>query len=295
MVAPLPPLNGLKAFEATARHLSMTKAADELHVTAGAVSLQVRELELALGRPLFLRRPRALQLTPEGAAYAARVQAAFALLREATAEIRVPPRSNRLFVTCTASVAAQWLLPRLAGFGAEARGIDIEINSSNRVFDLEREGIDIAIRHGKGDYDGLVSERLLDDALLPVLSPDLVRRVGVIERADDLADIPLLHDESTQDWGKWLSDMGAEQVDFTRGAVFSGGNGAIEAALAGLGVALARHAFVAHEIASGRLVAPFSHTVSQPFAYYLVCPPAALRRPEVVEFRQWLLAEAGRA
>ncbi len=294
MKVTLPPLNALRAFEATARHLSMTRAAGELHVTPGAISLQIRELETALGLPLFLRRPRALALTPEGAGYATRVQAAFALIREATAEVTVQRRAATLSVTCTASVAAQWLLPRLASFQARMPEIDIEINSSNRLFDLEREGIDLAIRHGTGRYDGLSSVLWMDDALLPVLSPELVHRAGAIEHVSDLAELPLLHDENTDDWRKWLSDMGAEGIDAGRGAIFSGGNGAIEAALAGLGVALVRHAFVEREIASGRLVAPFSHTITQAYAYYLVSPPTALRRPEVVAFRDWLLQEAGR-
>lgn len=291
----MPPLNALRAFEVTARHLSMTRAAGELHVTPGAVSLQIRELETALGLPLFLRRPRALELTAEGKAYAARIQAAFALIREATAEVTAQRRKATLSVTCTASVAAQWLLPRLSAFQAQMPDVDIQINSSNRVFDLERDGIDLAIRHGAGRYDGLSSVLWMNDALLPVLSPELVRRVGTIETVADLADIPLLHDENTDDWRKWLSEMGASGIDGARGAVFSGGNGAIEAALAGLGVALVRHAFVEREIGAGRLVAPFTHTIQQTFAYYLVSPIAALRRPEVVAFRDWLLREVGRA
>lgn len=294
MAMPLPSLNALRAFEATARHLSMTRAANELHVTPGAVSLQIRELETALGLPLFLRRPRALVLTPEGTAYAGRIQAAFALIREATAEVTVQRRAATLSVTCTASVAAQWLLPRLAAFQAEMPDIDIQINSSNRVFDLERDGIDLAIRHGSGQYDGLSTVLWMEDALLPVLSPELGRRAGAIAHVSDLAEIPLLHDENTDDWHKWLSEMGADGIDASRGAVFSGGNGAIEAALAGLGVALVRYAFVEREIAAGRLVAPFRHTITQSSAYYLVSPFAALRRPEVVAFRDWLLREVGR-
>jgi LysR family glycine cleavage system transcriptional activator len=294
MKVKLPPLNALRAFEATARHLSMTRAAGELHVTPGAISLQIRELETALGLPLFLRRPRALELTPEGSAYAGRVQAAFALIREATAEVTAKRRSATLSVTCTASVAAQWLLPRLAAFQAEMPDLDIQINSSNRVFDLERDGIDLAIRHGSGRYEGLSSILWMEDALLPVLSPDLVMRAGAVVHVSDLAEIPLLHDENTDDWRKWLSDMGADGIDAGRGAVFSGGNGAIEAALAGLGVALVRYAFVEREIAAGRLVAPFKHTITQSFAYYLVSPFQALRRPEVVAFRDWLLREVGR-
>lgn len=295
MAMPLPSLNALRAFEATARHLSMTRAAEELHVTPGAVSLQIRELETALGLPLFQRRPRALVLTPEGTAYAGRIQAAFALIREATADVTVKRRAAPLSVTCTASVAAQWLLPRLAAFQAELPGIDIQINSSNRVFDLERDGIDLAIRHGSGQYEGLSTVLWMDDALLPVLSPELVRRAGgAITDVTDLAEIPLLHDESTDDWRKWLSEMGADDIDASRGAVFSGGNGAIEAALAGLGVALVRYAFVEREITAGRLVAPFSHTITQSSAYYLVSPFSALRRPEVVALRDWLLREVGR-
>eukprot|EP01031_Cornospumella_fuschlensis_P047340 gene47340-57989_t len=167
----LPSLSALRAFEAAARHLSVTLAARELCVTPGAVSLQVKELEAALGVQLFLRRPRSLALTAEGADYFATLRTAFRLMREATAEITARARPAVLTLTCTPGFALQWLVPRLGGFEARMPGIDVRISPSNRRMDFALDGIDLAVRHGFGRYEGLVAERLVDDELVPVCSP----------------------------------------------------------------------------------------------------------------------------
>ncbi|MGE7956190.1 transcriptional regulator GcvA [Pseudomonas sp. NPDC089530] len=290
----LPPLVALRAFEATARHLSVTLAAGELNVTPGAVSLQIKELEAALGLPLFVRRPRRLILTEPGEQYFASLRTAFRLMREATAELVGRARLEVLVISCTPSFAMQWLVPRLGGLEARLPGVDVRISASNRKVDLARDGVDMAVRHGFGRYDGLVGERLLDDDLTPVCSPQLLggaRRLGV----DDLAGLRLLHDEHRQDWQLWLEAAGASAVDGRQGTVFVDSNGAIEAAKAGLGVALVRLSLVRRELAEGVLLAPIAQGVASDLAYYLVYPPAALERPPVAALREWLLSEAGRS
>jgi LysR family glycine cleavage system transcriptional activator len=295
----LPPLGGLRAFEAVARHGSVTLAARELGVTPGAVSLRVKELEAALGVPLFLRRPRALSLTPDGQAYFATVRTSFRLLREATAEVAARARAQVLTVSCTPAFATQWLVPRLPRFEGAAPGVEVRIAATNRLVDFARDGVDLAIRHGPGRYDGLASERLLDDDLIPVLAPGLAPSLAGPGGATpptppDLRSLTLLHDEHRHDWRLWLEAAGAEGVDWTRGPVFTDGNGAIEAARAGLGVALARASLVARELAEGALVAPFPQGVASGLAHHLVYPPGAMDRPAAAAFRDWALAEAGR-
>ncbi|MGJ7039761.1 LysR family glycine cleavage system transcriptional activator [Shinella sp. BE166] len=287
----LPSLSGLRAFEAAARHLSVTLAAGELNVTPGAVSLQIRDLEQALGVQLFERRPRRLSLTEDGEGYFKAMRSAFRLMREATDELLARARPATLSISCTPTFAAQWLVPRLPHFEERFPGLDIRISASNRLVDFVRDGVDIAIRHGFGRYEGLVSERLLDDNLVPVIAPALRETLPLDEPAD-LANHILIHDVHRQDWRLWLEAMGVTGIDAMRGPVFTDSNGAIEAAKAGDGVALVRLSLVAREIQERRLVAPFSRGVSTGLAYYIVYPPGALDRPAVTALRQWLTDEA---
>ena len=288
----LPSLSGLRAFEAAARHLSVTLAAGELSVTPGAVSLQIRELEQSLGVQLFLRRPRQLALTDEGEGYFKAMRSAFRMMREATDELLLRARSPAtLSISCTPTFAAQWLVPRLPNFEERVPGADIRIGASNRLVDFARDGVDIAIRHGFGRYEGLVSERLLDDDLVPVIAPALREKVS-LETPDDVANHVLIHDVHRQDWRLWLEAMGVSDIDTQRGPVFTDSNGAIEAAKAGDGVALVRLSLVAREIQERRLVAPFPRGVSTGLAYYIIYPPGALDRPAVAALRQWLTEEA---
>lgn len=288
----LPSLSGLRAFEAAARHLSVTLAAGELNVTPGAVSLQIRELEQSLGVSLFERRPRQIRLTEDGEGYFKAMRSAFRMMREATDELLVRARSPAtLSISCTPTFAAQWLVPRLAKFEDRLPGADIRISASNRLVDFSRDGVDIAIRHGFGRYEGLVSERLLDDDLVPVIAPALKEKIP-LDTPADLSNHRLIHDVHRQDWRLWLEAMGVAGIDVQRGPVFTDSNGAIEAAKAGDGVALARPSLVAREISERRLVAPFSRGVATGLAYYIVYPPGALDRPAVTALRLWLTEEA---
>lgn len=291
MAAPLPSLAALRAFEATARHSSVTEAARELNVTPGAVSLQVRELEQTLGVTLFERRPRQLVLTEDGSSYFSTLRRAFRMMREATEELTARQRAPVLTVSCTPTFGAQWLVPRIAAFERQMPGIDVRISASNRLTDFARDGVDVAIRHGLGRYDGLVSERLIDDDPVPVIHPALKQK-RPLDTPGDLAAHVLLHDVHRQDWRLWLDAAGAEEVDATRGPVFIDSNGAIDAAKAGDGVALVRLSLVARELADGVLVAPFPEGVMTGLAYHLVYPPTALDRPAVAAFRAWIVAEA---
>lgn len=287
----LPSLSALRAFEASARHLSMTLAARELHVTPGAVSLQVRDLETALGVRLFERRARALALTAEGADYFATLRTAFRLVREATAALTMRARDTVLTVTCTAGFATHWLVPRLLRFEQTHPDIDLRISASHRVMDFQRDGIDIAIRHGLGGYEGLASERLLDDEYVPVCTPEMASALGPLPAADSLAGLILIHDVYRHDWQLWLEAAGATKVDATRGPIFTDGTGAYHAIKAGLGIGLMRRSFVEKELVDGTLVAPFPIGLASTLAYHLVYPPTALERPAIAAFRAWLFSE----
>ncbi|MDM9627337.1 transcriptional regulator GcvA [Rhizobium sp. S152] len=288
----LPSLSALRAFEAAARHLSMTLAAHELNVTPGAVSLQIRDLEATLGVQLFERKTRALALTLEGADYFTTMRSAFRQMRDATAALTARARGSVLNVTCTAGFATYWLVPRLSRFEALHPEIDVRISASHRVLDFQRDGIDLAIRHGLGGYDGLVSERLLDDELLPVCIPKISAALGDNPLPDALAGLQLIHDVYRVDWQLWLEAAGATGVDAARGPIFMHGNGAYDAMKSGLGVALMRRSFVEAELREGTVVAPFPMGVASRLAFHLVYPGAALDRPAAAAFRRWLILEA---
>jgi LysR family glycine cleavage system transcriptional activator len=287
----LPSLSALRAFEASARHLSMTTAARELHVTPGAVSLQVRDLETALGVRLFERRARGLALTADGADYFATLRTAFRLVREATAALTMRTRDTVLTITCTAGFATHWLVPRLMRFEQAHPEIDLRISASHRMMDFQRDGIDIAIRHGLGGYEGLASERLLDDEYVPVCIPEIAVALGPSPAADALAGLILIHDVYRRDWQLWLEAAGATKVDAMRGPIFTDGTGAYHAMKAGLGIALMRRSFIEKELADGTIVAPFPMGLASALAYHLVYPPAALERPAIAAFRAWLFSE----
>ncbi|MBB6486448.1 transcriptional regulator GcvA [Rhizobium lusitanum] len=290
----LPSLSALRAFEASARHLSMTLAASELHVTPGAISLQVRDLESALGVRLFERRTRSLALTTDGAEYFATMRTAFRLIREATAALAMRSKDTVLTLTCTAGFATHWLVPRLRRFEEAHPDIDLRISASHRMMDFQRDGIDIAIRHGLGGYEGLASERLLDDEYVPMCTPEMAAALGTSPTADVLANLTLIHDVYRRDWELWLQAAGATRVDATHGPVFTDGMGAYHAMKAGLGIALMRRSFVEQELAEGTLIAPFPIGLASAFAYHLVYPPGALERPAIATLRAWLLSEVSR-
>jgi LysR family glycine cleavage system transcriptional activator len=283
---PLPPLPSVRVFEAVARRLSVTLAAQELHVTPGAVTQQVRKLEDFLGCALFERRPRGLTLTAQGRAYHAACQQALTLIERATAELATQ-RRRIILVSCTPGFATQWLIPRLQDFLRDAPDIDVHVSTTHRPVDLAREGIHFAVRHGLGDYPGLQSKALLADGLIPVCSPRLVAPRRSATRADITAE-RLLHDERRDDWRLWCQAAGMDGVDGEGGIVFVDSNAVIEAALAGRGVALVRRSLVAQELATRRLLAVKGAALRTPLAYHLVYRAPTLADPAAHAFFTWI-------
>jgi LysR family glycine cleavage system transcriptional activator len=290
MRAQLPPLNALRAFEAAARRLSFKEAAAELGVTNGAVSLQIKNLEDALGAKLFDRRPRAVVLTSDGQRYFRSVRTAFRILNDATVQFRSLDRSV-LTVSCTPLFASQWLIPRLGAFRRRAPDVDVRISTTNRLIDFARDGIDLAIRHGLGRYPGLLSEKLIDDDLVVVCSPNLIKR-RLPRTADDLRQYPFLHDECDDDWRLWLSAAGANGIDWPAGPIFPDSKAVIEAAIAGDGLALIRESMIGSELRDKRLVRALPARLKVDLAYFVVHSLGTLDRREVAAFHAWLLEQA---
>ncbi len=287
----LPPLNTLRSFEAAARLASFSKAADELHVTHGAVSRAVKQLEDFLGLKLFLRRTRQVLLTPAGAVYAARVRDVLDRLAEATRSLTRDDAKGPLSVSTTPNFAAKWLVPRLVRFRRANPGIDIRLETSESLTNFEADGVDIALRYGRGVYPGLISVLIVGAEQFPVCSPALLEGPHPLREPSDLKHHTLIHDDFAIDWTAWLKLAGVADVDPDRGPTYPNSPLAIEAAVQGEGVALVRSALVVDDLAAGRLVRPFSLSLPTDTAYYAVCPPRALERPRVKAFREWLLAE----
>ncbi len=290
----LPPLNALRAFEAAARHLSFTKAAEELHVTPGAVSQQVKALEEYLGTTLFQRLNRALTLTEEAEACLPALREGFAKLAEATAMLTAHEAQNRLTVSAAPSFASKWLVPRLGQFQQHHPDIDIWVSADMELVDFARDGVDLAIRYGGGDYPGMWVEKLLTESVFPVCSPDLLSGPDALNTPADLARVTLLHDnspehdESCPDWPMWLKAANVSGVDGSRGLRFNQSSLVLEAAIGGRGVALAKSTLAAADLAAGRLARPFDITFPIDFAYYLVCPPSKAHLPKVKAFVTWI-------
>ena len=295
----LPALNALRAFEAAARHLSFTRAADELNVTPGAISQQIRQLEEFAGAPLFRRTGRQVLLTDAGQAALPLLTNAFEMMAEAVHHMKAPARRDRLMISSAPSFAAKWLAHRLDRFQEEHPEAEVWVSADLALTDFNSTDIDLAVRYGKGVYDGLRVEKVLSESVLPVCSPELLTGKNALRTPEDLANHVLLHDEgpetdpSCPDWKSWLAARGVISVDSSRGPHFSQSSLVVEAAAAGRGVALAKHAIAAADLERGRLVAPFADgSADIDFAYWIVWPkwrtPSKLARA----FIQWLKSQA---
>jgi len=289
----LPPLNGLRAFEAAARHMSFTDAAEELSVTQAAISHQVRGLEQRLGLKLFVRRNRSLLLSEAGQAYLPAVRAAFDQLNEATEKLLQKDRGGHLTVTTTASFAMKWLVPRLGGFQRANPEIDVRVSTGTALVDFSREDVDIGIRYGRGAWPNLTAEWLVAEDVMPVCAPSLLKGPNALKKPSDLKRFTLLHTGNfPDDWQVWLTAAGVKDVDASRGVSFDFALAAYQAAMDGLGVALGRNPLVEPDLKAGRLVVPFEFKRSSEFAYYLVYPPEAIRRRKIKAFRDWVVSLA---
>ena len=291
-MARLPTLNALRAFEAAGRHLSFTRAADQLHVTQAAVSHQIKSLEEQLGMRLFRRGPRGLLLTDAGQAYLPEVREAFARLTAATDRLLEGDAAAAITVSVLTSFAARWLVPRLRRFRAIHPEIDVRVSANDRVADFDRDDVDVAIRYGSGHYPGLRADRFMTEELFPVCSPALIDGDPPLRCTADLRHHVLLHDDMRSDWAMWLLAAGVEGVDPRRGPSFSDSSMVLQAAADGQGVALGRSALAADDLIAGRLVRPFDISLPVEYAYYIVSPQRAADRPNIESFREWLLAEA---
>jgi LysR family glycine cleavage system transcriptional activator len=293
MTARLPSLNGLRAFEAAARHLSFTLAASELSVTQTAISHQIRRLEEELGIRLFIRQNRALALTPEARDYLPGIRAAFNDLRLATDRLLRKDDDKVLTISTLASLAAKWLLPRLTDFQEQHPGIDVRITTSTSLVDFQRDDVDAAIRYGRGQWQGLRADWLMADELFPVCSPSLLRGDKPLRQPEDLRGYTLLHtsNANSDDWRLWLTAAGqpsdiARQPGITFDMIFM----TIQAAIDGIGVAMGRTSYVQDDIAKGRLVVPFKIALPADAGFYLVSPQGRREAPKLAAFREWMIA-----
>ena len=290
----LPPLNALRAFEATARHLSVKNAAAELFVTPGAVSQLLKALELHLGVKLFQRVNRGIFLTDAGQSYLPPIRSAFRQIAEASRRIGTSTDTGTLTVSVTPFFASAWLVPRLKSFQEAHPEIDLRLLASNALADFARDSVDVAVRHGLGRYPGLRSERVVAVEVVPIAARDLVARLGQPRHAVELVRWPLVHDSERKGWQLWFEAQGIEEIGPPRGPSFDDSGLLLQALLAGQGAGLLPAAMVEPELAQGRLVKLADVAMLEAFAYYLVCPPEHYRRPKVAAFRRWILEAAGR-
>lgn len=294
----LPSLDSLQVFSVAARHLSFTAAATELHRTQSAVSHRIKDLEAEIGVLLFHRRPRGLELTRAGKVLADRLSLMIGEISRTVAELDRTEEARRLRITTLASVASRWLMPRLPRFCQQHPDIQVQVIAEPRVIDLRAENIDLAIRFGNGRYRGYQSTLLMGDRMLPVCHPQLIAGRRSITSVQELFELPLLHDSATEadaslsDWRSWLDQLGCAQLPCHNGQRFSHAGLAIEAAVHGLGIALARLSLAADHLASGALVCPLPLSTPTAFAYYLVALPEVAALPNTVLLTDWLRSEA---
>ncbi len=294
----LPSLDLLRGFEAAARNLSFTKAAAELFVTQSAVSRQVKTIEDHLGVALFVRRHRALALTEAGHDLHRATAQALRQLSDAAAKIRERGAGRTLTVTATIGFASLWLIPRLTDFRSQRPNIDIRISANNKMLDLEREGIEVAIRYcmPKAAPEGAI--KLFGEVVLPVCSPNLATRKTPLAKPEDLRHHVLLHYERPDgitpwlSWTVWLETMQLQGLKPAGSLRFSQYDQTIQAAIDGQGIALGTSPLVRQMIKQGKLIAPLEKKFESSRAYYLVIAPDAAVRPEVKEFAGWLLRQA---
>ena len=287
----LPPLNALRVFDAAARHLSFTRAADELFVTQAAVSHQIKSLEDFLGLKLFRRRNRSLQLTEEGQSYFQDIKEIFSQLTEATRKLQSRSAKGALTVSLLPSFAIQWLVPRLSSFNSAYPGIDVRIQAVDREVDKLADDVDVAIFYGRGNWPGLRVEKLYAEYLLPVCSPLLLTGDKPIKTPEDLAKHTLLHDASRRDWQTYTRQLGLN-LNVQQGPIFSHSAMVLQAAIHGQGVALANNVMAQSEIEAGRLACPFNDVLVSKNAFYLVCHDSQAELGKIAAFRQWILAKA---
>lgn len=290
----LPPLNALVVFEAAARHLSFTRASDELHVTQAAVSHQIKSIEDFLGVALFHRlgRGQGLTLTDAGREYLPIVTAALDSIRASTDAIRRVRPKRVLNISTLDSLGSRWLLPRLSRFRRECGSTDVRLTAADMEDEPLRRGTaEIELRYGAGSWPDLVVEPFMTETIFPVCSPELLRGPNALRDPSDLRHHTLLHDVARTGWQDWLATVGVPDIEGDRGPGFNHSNLVIQAAELGEGVALGRSPLVIDALISGSLVRPFAKTMASPYAYYVVTTPRWAVDPVVRAFRDWVMHE----
>lgn len=296
----LPGTRALRTLEAAARHLNFTRAADELGLTAAAVSHQIKEIEEQLGLTLFTRTSRTMRLTEAGALLHEAAVDALDLISRAVARAQKRARgAEQLKVSVDPHFATRWLMRRVESFQALNPGIELRFDISYEVRDFDSDDIDVAIRFGTGRYPGVTGDRLFDNVIIPVCSPRLLTAGPPLKEPRDLFRHTLAHIEWSRqgvtwpNWRMWMAAAGVDDFDDSRVLVFGSSTDAVQAALDGNAVALADFAMVANDLSEGRLVRPFELgiKVTREFAYFLVYPTPSAADPRIVAFRDWLLAE----
>jgi len=290
----LPPLNALRAFEASARQLSFTRAAEELFVTQAAISHQIKSLEEHLSIKLFMRKNRSLLLTEEGQSYYMDIKDIFNSLHEATERLLARGAKGAITVSSQASFAIQWLVPRLSTFNTLHPDIDVRIKAVDQAENSLTEDVDVAIYYGRGRWPNIHADKLQTEYLIPVCSPLLLQNNAVngkpaLLSMDDLAQHNLLHDTSRKDWKRWFKQVGVKGANVNHGPIFSHSAMVLQAALHGQGVALAYSVLAKPDIDSGRLICPFNDVLVSKNAYFIVCRESQKDLGKIEAFRQWLL------
>ena len=295
----LPPLNGLRAFEAAARHLSFSRAAEELYVTPAAISHQIKGLEDYLGVALFRRLTRSVILTEEAQTVLPLVTDAFDKLSQASGLLKESERSGVLTVTSAPTFAAKWLLPNLDDFSAQYPEISVRLDARLDTADFERDGVDVGVRLGSGQYPGMRTDALFTEIVLPICHPRFLQGPTPLREPADLKNVPLLHvdwgrkiEGPVPDWDMWLRSVGVDGVDASRGPTFTVEEMAIAAAVRGQGVALASSYAAREDIEQGRLVVPFEASIRASASYWVIAPERTADHPKIRAFRDWIMRRA---
>lgn len=296
MAEHLPPLQNLRAFEATARRLSMTLAAEELHLTHGAISRQIKALEDHLGTPLFRRLTRKIELTDAGVSFYSVVTRLLSELAREAEAIRSRSETQRLVISSGVSFASRWLTPRLHRLMALHPEFDIHLEVTDNWVDFARSQLDVALRYGPGTYPAATAERIMNETVSPVCAPTYLEQVGGLAKPADLSRCRLIHEVGmTATWERWFAMMNLPYPK-ARGPGYSHGSMSIEAAVRGEGVALGRSVLVAEDLRQGRLVAPFPHAkLDVELGYDLVYRAGNQHHPKVQAIRTWLADEVLKA
>jgi LysR family glycine cleavage system transcriptional activator len=288
----IPPLNPLRVFEAAARHTHFTRAADELGITQAAVSRQVSVLEKWLKVPLFERRNAGLRLTPAGTRYLQSLRQAFDIIEESTTGILTEPVLPKVTICSYSTFAHFWLMPRLSIFRQLHPDVQVDFLTSVASIEFRKDQADLIISHGIAKPEGVISQKIFGDVLVPVCSSAFLKRYGPLSGPSGLKDLTLLHSRyRSNDWGEWFSSLGIE-FDSRPGLVFSGSTLAYQAAKEGIGVAMGQYRLLEAEIASGALVVPFNHKLERATGYFLLHSKHALHDANITAFRDWIMEEA---